>query len=85
MGLDSPHLHIKPSLYVCRRAQGPQNLQTEFNYLDSFMFYRPFKILASLAPGGREGGWGVSGMISVISVPFTMSLSSHNQYMVSDV
>ena len=32
------------------------NLQSELNYLDSFMFYSIFKISASSAPGGR-GRW----------------------------
>ena len=41
------------------------NLQTEFNYLDSFMFYSVFKISASLAPGGGAGGCGVSRVISL--------------------
>ena len=34
-----PHLHIKPSLYVCRRVQGSQIFKTELNYLDSFKSY----------------------------------------------
>ena len=34
-----PHLHIKPSLYVCRRVQGSQIFKQNGNYLDSFKFY----------------------------------------------
>ena len=55
------HLHIKPSLYVCGRAQGSQIFKQNLN---SFMFYRVFTIWASLAPGGRAGE-GISGVIRV--------------------
>ena len=37
-----PHLHINCSLHVLGRAQGSPNLQTEFNYLDSFKSYGIF-------------------------------------------
>ena len=56
------HLHIKPSLYVYRRAQGSQIFKQN---LDSFMFYRVFTIQASLAPGDRAGRWWISGVIRV--------------------
>ena len=39
------------------------NLQTEFNYLDSFKSYCNFSDLAFLSSGGEAGGWGVSGVI----------------------
>ena len=53
----TPHLHIKPSLYVCRRVQGGTNLQVELNYLNLFKTYCIFSDLAFLASGGW-GSWG---------------------------
>ena len=42
------------------------NLQSEFNYLDSFTFYSVFKISASSAPGGvGQVGGGVCRVIRV--------------------
>ena len=37
-----PHLHINCSLHVWGRVQGSQNIQMEFNYLDSFKSYGIF-------------------------------------------
>ena len=62
-GMGHPHLHIKPIRVW--ESSGVTNLQAEFNYLDSFMFYRVFMIWASLAQWSWAGGWGVSWMISV--------------------
>ena len=55
-------LHIKPSLYVCRRAQGSQIFKQNLN---SFTFYRVFMIWASSAPGGGAGEWWISVVIRV--------------------
>ena len=49
-----PHLHIKPSLYVCMEGSGVKNLQTELNYLDSFKSYCNSSDLGFLG----SGGWG---------------------------
>ena len=54
-----PHLHIKFSLYVCRRVQGSQILK-QLNYLDSFKSYCNSSDLGFLGSGGGAGGWGVS-------------------------
>ena len=44
-----------------QKGSGVINLQTEFNYLDSFTFYRVFTIWASSAAGGAgQVGEGVS-------------------------
>ena len=57
----APHLHIKPSLYVCRRLRG-HNLQTELNYLDSFNTYCNFSDLGFLSSEGWDRWMGVSGV-----------------------
>ena len=47
----TPHLHIKPSLYVCRRAQGSQIFKQN---LDSFTFYRVFNDLGFFGSRGQD-------------------------------
>ena len=58
-GIGHPHLHIKPSLYVCRRVQGVPNIQTELNYLYSFKSYCNSSDLGFLGyvGGGLVGRW----------------------------
>ena len=52
----TPYLHIKHSLYVCRRVQGVPNLETELNYLDLFKSYCNSSDLGFLGSGGGAGG-----------------------------
>ena len=54
-----PHLHIKPSLYVCRRVQGSQIFKQ--NWIISIgsrvIVILPIWVFSAL--GGGAGGWGI--------------------------
>ena len=54
-----PHLHIKSSLYVWRRAHGSQIFNWNLIIFNSFMFYSIFKILDFFGSrgAGQVGGW----------------------------
>ena len=59
-----PHLHIKSSLYVCRRVQGSQIFKQNWITLICSRVILILAIWVSLALGGGTGGWGVSGVIN---------------------
>ena len=59
-----PHLHIKPSLYVCRKVQGSQIFKQNWNISIRSRVIVILPIWVSSALGGGAGGWGVSGMIN---------------------
>ena len=59
-----PHLHIKHSLYVCRRFQGSQIFKQNWIISIRSRVIVIFLILVSLALGGEAGGLGVSRVIS---------------------
>ena len=56
-GIGHPHLHIKPSLYVCRRVQGSQIFKQNWIILicSRVIVILPIWIYAAL--GGGAGGW----------------------------
>ena len=59
-----PHLHIKPSLYVCRRVQGSQIFKQNWIISIRLRVIVIFPIWVYGALGGWAGGWGVSGVIN---------------------
>ena len=63
-GRTPPHLHIKPSLYVCRKVQGSQIFKQNWIISISSRVIVILKIQVSSALGGGAGGWGMSGVIS---------------------
>ena len=62
--MGTPHLHIKPSLYVCRKVQGSQIFKQNLIISIRSRVIVILPIWVSLALGGGTGGWGVSGVIS---------------------
>ena len=58
-----PPTHQMQSTCVQEGSRVP-NLQTEFNYLDSFKSYCISSDLGFLGSGGGAGGWGVSAVIN---------------------
>ena len=61
-----PHLHIKPSLYVCRRVQGSQIFKQNWIISIHSRVIVILPILVSLALGGGAGGWGVLGWSALV-------------------
>ena len=59
-----PHLHIKPSLYVCRRVQGSQIFKQNLiiSIRSRVIVILPIWVFSAL--GGGAGGWGILGVIS---------------------
>ena len=66
LGWDTPHLHIKSSLYVWRMAHGSQifNRNSIISIRSHFIAFLRFQILR--LQGGGAGGWG--GVSRVIRV-----------------
>ena len=64
-GIGHPPLHIKPSLYVCRRVQGSQIFKPNSIISIHSRVIVILLILVYVALGGGAGGWGVSGVIIV--------------------
>ena len=61
-----PHLHIKPSLYVCRRVQGSQIFKQNWIISIHSRVIVILPILVSSALGGGAGGWGVLGWSALV-------------------
>ena len=61
-GIGHPHLHIKPSLYECRRAQGSQFFKQNWIVSICSILIVIFLISVSSAVGAGAGGWEVSGV-----------------------
>ena len=61
-----PHLHIKPSLYVCRRVQGSQIFKQNWIILIRSRVIVILPIWVSLALGGGAGGWGCLGWSAIV-------------------
>ena len=59
-----PHLHMKPSLYVCRTVQGSQIFKQNWIILICSRVIVILPIWVFLALGGGAGGWGILGVIS---------------------
>ena len=61
-----PHLHIKPSLYVCRRVQGSQIFKQ--NWIISIgsrvIVILPIWVFSALGDGA--GGWGILGWSTIV-------------------
>ena len=57
---DTPHLHIKPNLYVCRRVQGSQIFKQSWIISIRSRVIVILLIWVSSALRGGTGGWGVS-------------------------
>ena len=60
-GMGHPHLHLKPSLYMCRRAQGSQIFKQDsiISICSCFIVFLRFGLLWLQA--GRSGEWGYLG------------------------
>ena len=58
-GIGHPHLHIKPSLYVCRRVQGSQIFKQNsiISICSRVIVILPISVSSALR--GGTGGWGV--------------------------
>ena len=61
---NTPHLHIKPSLYVCRRVQGSQIFKQNWIISIRSRVIVILLIWVYVALGGGAGGWGVSKVIN---------------------
>ena len=61
-----PHLHIKPSLYVCRRVQGSQIFKQNWIISIRSRVIVILPIWVSSALGGGAGGWGVLGWSALV-------------------
>ena len=59
-----PHLHIKPSLYVCRRVQGSQIFKQNWIISIHSRVIVILLIWVSSALDSGAGSWGVSGVIN---------------------
>ena len=61
-----PHLHIKPSLYVCRRVQESQIFKQNWIISIHSRVIVILPIWVSSALGGGAGGWGVLGWSALV-------------------
>ena len=61
-----PHLHLKPSLYVCRRVQGSQIFKQNWIISIRSRVILILLILISSALGGGAGGWGCLGWSAIV-------------------
>ena len=61
-----PHLHIKPSLYVCRRVQGSQIFKQNWiiSIRSRVIVILPIRVSSAL--GGGAGGWGCLGWSAIV-------------------
>ena len=61
-----PHLHIKPSLYVCRKVQGSQIFKQNWiiSIRSRVIVILPIWVFAAL--GGGAGGWGCLGWSAIV-------------------
>ena len=62
----SPHLHIKPSLYVCRKVQGSQIFKQNWIISIRSRVIVILPIWVSSALGGGAGGWGCPGWSAIV-------------------
>ena len=62
----SPHLHIKPSLYVCKRVEGSQIFKQNWIISIRSRVIVILLIWVSSALGGGTGGWGCLGWSSIV-------------------
>ena len=65
-GIGHPHLHIKSSLYVCRRVQGSQIFKQNWIILFHSRVIVILPIWVSSALGGGAGGWGYPGWTTIV-------------------
>ena len=65
-GRTPPYLHIKPSLYVCRKVQGSQIFKQNWIILIRSRVIVILLIRVSLALGGGAGGWGCPGWSAIV-------------------
>ena len=65
-GIGYPHLHIKPSLYVCRRVQGSQIFKQNWIISIRSRVIVILLIWVYAALGGGAGRWGVSGWSTIV-------------------
>ena len=68
----SPHLHIKPSLYVCRRVQGSQIFKQNWIISIHSRVIVILLISVSSALGGGVGGWGCLGWSAIVYMSLGM-------------
>ena len=61
-----PHLHIKPSLYVCRKVQGSQIFKQNWIISIHSRVIIILPIWVSSALGGGAGGWGCPGWSAIV-------------------
>ena len=61
-----PHLHIKPSLYVCRRVQGSQIFKQNWIISIRSRVIVILVIWVSSALGSGVGGWGCPGWSAIV-------------------
>ena len=67
-----PHLHIKSSLYVCRRVQGLQIFKQNWIISIHSRVIVILLICVFLALGGGAGGWGVLGWSALVYMSSVM-------------
>ena len=65
-GIGHPHLHIKPSLYVCMRVQGSQIFKQNWIISIRSRVIVILPIWISSALGGGAGGWGCLGWSAIV-------------------
>ena len=65
-GIGHPHLHIKPSLYVCRRVQGSQIFKQNWIILIRSRVIVILLIWVSLARGVGQVGGGYPGWSTIV-------------------
>ena len=75
-----PHLHIEPSLYVCRRVQGSQIFQQNWIILIHSRVILILLIWVSLARGGQAGGWGCLGWSTIVYMSSEMFRGKESSY-----
>ena len=72
-GIGHPHLHIKPSLYVCRGFQGSQIFKQNWIILICSRLTVIFLIWVSLALDCGAGEWGYMGWPTIVYMSSGMS------------